>query len=248
MPERVLTVTFRQSADLLAQEAHLSRGAFFLPVADPPPEPLAQLVLRVIAPTGDVAEVLVSVVHLSATNMALALEDPPAAGAVLGPLLAAARTGGAGEGATQVVWGSPEPEAQPAPDGLLYDQIRAMTAQEKMQLALHGDRTARILLLKDQNKTLHAVLLQNPRITIDEIRYIAGYRQAHPEALVAISAHREWGQNQNVVVALARNPKTPITTAVQLLDRIAPAELRRLAKSSEVPRAVQAAARKRVTE
>ena len=131
---------------------------------------------------------------------------------------------------------------------LLFDQIKAMSSPEKMQLALHGDRTARFLLLKDVSKGVQTFLLQNPRITIDEIRYIAGYRQANPDALVSIAAHRDWGQNQGVLAALVRNPKTPTMTAVKLLDKIAATDLRRLAKSTEVPRAVQAAARKKVTE
>jgi hypothetical protein len=171
-----------------------------------------------------------------------------------------------------VFWGRPESAADPAPvdapadlfaelpeetpgaepteadEKLLYDQIKAMGPPEKMQLALHGDRTARFLLLKDVNKGVQTFLLQNPHITIDEIRYIAGYRQANPEVLVNIAAHRDWGQNQGVLAALARNPKTPTMTAVKLLDKLAPGELRRLAKSGEVPRAVQAAARKKVTE
>ena len=177
-----------------------------------------------------------------------------------------------GDGATWVFWGRTEdappsetPAAEPPPvaeelpaaeeppaaepeDALLYDRIKAMSSQEKMQLALHGDRAARLLLLKDVNKTIQTFLLQNPRITIDEIRYIAGYRQANPDVLVTIGAHREWGQNQGVLAALVRNPKTPSPTAVKLLDKIAPAELRRLAKSGEVPRAVQVAARKKVTD
>jgi hypothetical protein len=143
------------------------------------------------------------------------------------------------------------PEAQslpPAEDALLYDQIKAMGSQEKIRLALHGDRAARLILLKDVNKTIQTFLLQNPRITIDEVRYLAGYRQASPDALQAIAAHREWGQNANVVAALVRNPKTPATIAVKLLDKLAVTELRRLAKGNEVPRAVQVAARKRVAE
>lgn len=143
-----------------------------------------------------------------------------------------------------------DPAEGPAPsdEKLLYDRIRAMSSPEKMQLALHGDRTERFLLLKDVNKNVQTFLLQNARITLDEVRYIAGFRQAIPDVLVAIAAHREWSQNQGVLAALVRNPKTPPVTAVGLLDRIAPAELRRLAKSNEVPRPVQAAARKKVTE
>jgi hypothetical protein len=143
---------------------------------------------------------------------------------------------------------APPAAAAPADERLLYEQIREMTAPEKMQLALHGDRTARFLLLRDLNKNVQTFLLQNARITVEEVRTIAGYRQAIPDVLVAIATHREWSQNQGVLAALVRNPKTPPITAVALLERIAPAELRRLAKSAEVPRPVQAAARKKVTE
>lgn len=267
--ELVLTVIFQQGTELLAQERHVARGAFFLPAPEPPPEPLAELVLRVEGSGGEVVELPVRVVQISPTHVALALRDIDAARTALAPLFQGARTGPGGEGATWVFWGRPEPEAQPlldlpreaedAPEvpmepptqvdeKLLYDQIRAMSSPEKMQLALHGDRTARLLLLKDVNKNVQTFLLQNARITVDEVRYIAGYRQANPDVLVAIAAHREWSQNQGVLAALVRNPKTPSMTAVKLLDKIAPAELRRLAKSGEVPRPVQAAARKKVTE
>jgi hypothetical protein len=275
--ESILTVIFQQAAELTAQEAHVARGAFFLPAPEPVPEPLAELVLRVESPTSHVVEVPVRVVHISPTHVALALLEPGTGRVALAPLFDAAKHGPGGDGATWVFWGRPaarppseapaaeppvaeepaEPEPPPEPplqlsaepeDALLYDRIKAMSSQEKMQLALHGDRAARLLLLKDVNRTVQTFLLQNPRITIDEIRYIAGYRQANPDVLATIAAHRDWGQNANVVAALVRNPKTPAMAAVKLLDRVAPAELRRLAKGAEVPRAVQAAARKKVTE
>lgn len=271
MAESVLTVIFQQVSDFLAQEGHLARGAFFLPAPEPLPEPLAELLLRVESPTNAVVELGVRVVQISPTHVALSFLDFDAARRSLAPLFEAARSTPCGGGATWVFWGRSElpaeasaeaaldllselPEQAP-PDGptqaeekLLYDQIKAMSSPEKMQLALHGDRTARFLLLKDVSKGVQMFLLQNPRITLDEIRYIAGYRQANPEVLVHIAAHRDWGQNQGVLGALVRNPKTPTMTAVKLLDKIALTELRRLAKSAEVPRAVQAAARKKVTE
>ena len=262
--EAVLTVIFQQVSEFLSQERHLAMGAFFVPAPDPLPEPFAELVLRIEAPTNDVAEMRVRAVQISDKGVALAFADVAGARAALAPLCAAAREAGAGEGATWVFWGRPEPAEAPAvaepsvppapeapasaDEALLYDQIRAMGTQEKIRLALHGDRAARLILLKDVNKTIQTFLLQNPRITIEEVRYLAGYRQASPDALQTIAAHREWGQNANVVATLVRNPKTPATIAVKLLDKVPVTELRRLAKSAEVPRAVQAAARKRVTE
>ncbi len=272
--ESVLTVIFQQVSDFLAQEGHLARGAFFLSAPEPLPEPLAELTLRIESPTNDVAELKVLVVQISPTHVALAPRDLVAARSSLAPLFEAARATPSGDGATWVFWGRQEPLVEPpeppvespvdlfaelpgetpteepaqADEKLLYDQIKAMSSPEKMQLALHGDRTARFLLLKDVSKGVQTFLLQNPRITLDEIRYIAGYRQANPDVLVTIAGHRDWGQNQGVLAALVRNPKTPTMTAVKLLDKVAATELRRLAKSTEVPRAVQAAARKKVTE
>jgi hypothetical protein len=275
----VLTAIFRQGPDFRAQERHVARGAFFLPIPKPPPEPLAELLLRVESPSREVVELPVRVVQISSTHVSLALVDLDAARTALAPLFHAAREAPASQGAPWVFWGRPDsaaeplldlpreagtetrapppseaeslpaPEAPPPPDEkLLYDQIRAMSSPEKMQLALHGGKTERFLLLKDVNKSVQVFLLQNARITVDEVRTIAAYRQATPDVLVAIAAHRDWSQNQGVLAALVRNPKTPPVTAVSLLDKVAPAELRRLAKSAEVPRLVQAAARKRVTE
>jgi hypothetical protein len=258
--QRVLTVIFQHEPELLAQERHLGHGAFFVPVPDPPPEPLEELVLRIESSNDRFVELPVRVVQISPTHIALAPADAKAARSSLAPLIEAVRSN-PGDGATWVFWGATDSSAQPVaqepapaeatmqPDEkLLYDQIREMSSNEKMQLALKGDRNARQLLLKDVNKGIQPFLLQNPRITIDEIRYIAGYRQVNPDVLVTIAAHRDWGQNQGVLAALVRNPKTPAPTAVKLLDRLPPAELRRLAKSSEVPRAVQTAARKKVTD
>ena len=144
----------------------------------------------------------------------------------------------------------PAPPSEVAVDekqaGPLIDQIRAMNTQQRMQLAAHGDRTARLILMKDTNKTIQTFVLQNPHITLDEVRYLAGFRQATPDVLQMVAAHREWSQNAGVVAALVRNPKTPLSTAVRLLDKLAATELRRIAKSNDVPRGVQLAARKKV--
>jgi hypothetical protein len=130
----------------------------------------------------------------------------------------------------------------------LEAQLDEMSLNQKMQLAMKGDRTARSLLLKDPNKTIQSFILQNPRITLDEVKYLAGYRQANADVLNAIAAHRDWTQNPGVVSALVRNPKTPGPTAVRMMEKLPMAEIRRLAKSNDSPPAVAAAARKKVAD
>jgi hypothetical protein len=260
MAARTLAIVFGQTTDLLSQRAYLAKGALFVPAPEPPPEPFAEMTLQIEAPAGDVVELYAHAVQISPRGVALAFADLTEARAALEPLferaLEAPSREPSSDGTTRVFWTEPRAartevdrsSSSAADEALLYDQIRAMSSQEKIHLALHGDRPARMILLRDVNKTAQTFLVQNPRITIDEIRYLAGFRQANPDVLATIAGHREWGQNPGIVAALIRNPKTPSATAVKLLDKVAVAELRRLAKSNDVPRAVQAAARKRATE
>jgi hypothetical protein len=125
-------------------------------------------------------------------------------------------------------------------------EIAAMNTNQKMQLAMRGTRVARTLLLKDVNKNLQTFIIQNPRITLDEVRSIAANRQMNPDVLNTIAGNKDWGNNPNIVLALVRNPKTPQGTAAKLVDKIPLAEARRLAKANDVPRVVVSAARKRL--
>lgn len=255
-----LTVFFERSTDLVAQRGNLAQGGLFLPWVEPAPEPFAPVELVIVGPGGQVAELPARVVHIAeGAGVALAFADAPAARQAIEALLAGPARGEGGP--VRVQWGRVEGTAtapsEPAFDGelepalepesaTLYDQIRTMNHPEKVRLAMHGDRAARLILMKDPNKTLHTFLLQNPRITLDEVRFLAGYRQANPEALKMIGDSRDWSQHAAVASALVSNPKTPTQTSLKLLDRLPQSELRRLAKSEHTPRAVQLAARKRV--
>jgi hypothetical protein len=274
--DRVLAIRFDPPSALVPQQAYVDKGALFVPPPDPLPEPFAEIVVRIEAGPGRAVEVPARVVQMSPQGIALAFADLDAARAALRPLFEAVGSPAPASPSPRptVAWSpagaapasgetrDPGANAEEGSDGpggggvalpegddpLLYERLRTMSSQEKIHLALHGDRSARLLLLKDVNKTVQTFLVQNPRITLDEVRYLAGFRQANPDVLATIAAHREWGQNAGIVAALVRNPKTPSSTALKLLDRVPVGELRRLAKSGDAPRAVQVAARKRVTE
>jgi hypothetical protein len=260
MTRPVLTVIFESPRELGAQRAHLAKGALLVPEPDPPPEPFAEIVLRVEGVRGESAELDARVLHIFAgRGIAVSFDDNAAAVQKLTPMFDAAdSTETQGGRATRIAWGRPEaqaPRGAEAPDARdeasetsLQLQMAAMTAPQKIQLALKGDRTARLLLLKDLNKTLHVFLLQNPRITLDEVRFMAGYKQTSAEALETIAANPDYMRQQAIVTALVRNPRTPGPTAAKLVEKLPEAEVRRLAKSSDVPRAVQIAARKRIND
>jgi hypothetical protein len=253
MAGKTLYLRFGTPRSLLEQEAHLSHGGLFVPVPEPAPTPLDQFELCILGPLGDEAALEAQVVQIAGGGMALTFEDPARAGELLMPMLQAAREKepeSQGKGGAEVSWERPEVDDGDAEEeeaaGTLYSRIKAMSTQERMRLARHGTRPERLLLMKDLNRTIHTFLLQNPRITLDEVRHMAGNRQTGAEVLEMIAKNREWMQIPGIVQALVRNPKTATPTAIRLLDKVPVAEIRRLAKSNDVRRPISMAARKRL--
>ena len=129
----------------------------------------------------------------------------------------------------------PEPEAGEG-DGVQQNSARQLLAQlspsQKMSLALKAGRAERHHLLRDNNKALHAYVLRNPHLGLDEVQAAAKLNSLSPEALKAIGDHPEWGQNSVICAALVRNPKTPMAIALRLLPRVPLNDLRAIAKGA----------------
>ena len=137
-----------------------------------------------------------------------------------------------------------EPAPDEAPRGALTDRIKAMSVQQKMQLALSGGREERLALIRDPAKVAHVFVLKNPRIGIDEVLYAAKSPNLAPDAIKLIAEHKEWSVNAAICTALARNPKTPVPIALRLLDRVPMSELRAIAKGGARDQIVHAARKK----
>ena len=128
----------------------------------------------------------------------------------------------------------------------LQFEIQAMGVGERLKLALKGNRDARTLLLRDPNRLVQRLVLQNPRITEEEILALAKNRNIDRDLLESISRRKEWVSNYQVRLALATNPKTPLAMAVRFVPTLLPRDLRALAKSKNVPAAVCGTAKRLV--
>lgn len=127
-------------------------------------------------------------------------------------------------------------------------EIRAMSVGERLKLALRGNRDSRTLLLRDANRLVQRLVLQNPRITDEEIIALAKNRNIDSELLDGISRRKEWVSNYQVRLALTTNPKTPLAMAVRFVPTLLPRDLRLLAKSKNVPAAINGMAKRLVIE
>lgn len=125
----------------------------------------------------------------------------------------------------------------------LTQRILGMSVAEKIKLASLGNKEARGLLLRDTNKLVSLAAVESPRITESEIIALTQSRTAHEEVIRAISSNREWLKLYPVKVNLAKNPKTPMATALRLVPHLRERELREIQSSRNVPHVVQTAAR-----
>jgi hypothetical protein len=128
----------------------------------------------------------------------------------------------------------------------LAGRIRTLSVAERVKLALRGNKEARTLLARDSNSVVVRLLLENPRLTEDEVVAIANNRNADEELLRAIAMRREWTKNYQVRVGLVGNPKTPVPLALRFLALLDDRDVRRLAKSKSVPDAIVGGARRLV--
>lgn len=137
-----------------------------------------------------------------------------------------------------------EPEEGKPVNKSLYSQILDMTVGERLKLALKGNRDARSILIRDPNRLIQRFVLQNPRITDDEIVMLARNRNIDIELLRKIGEHKYWPRNYQVRLALVTNPKTPLATALHFVSTLHERDIRFLAKSKNVSATVTTQARR----
>ena len=135
--------------------------------------------------------------------------------------------------------------AQATPTDVV-SQFRPTKQAEKMQAWHTRSREMRGVIARDLDRSLHAFLLRNPGLTLEEVAAIARTPSFSPEALLAISRDERWGRNATVALSLIRNPKVPLPVAAALLDKIGREDLARIAKGQGVREAVAIAARKKL--
>ncbi len=121
----------------------------------------------------------------------------------------------------------------------LIRRIMLMTVKDRMKLAMKGDREARGILIRDSNKIVASGVINNPRITDKEVEGIAAMRTVADEVLRLIAMNRAWARNYPIIHNLARNPRTPIATAIQILPRIQTRDLQNLSQNRNVSEAVR---------
>ena len=113
-----------------------------------------------------------------------------------------------------------------------YHGDRALTLGERRSLARRPDRRLFDKLLQDPEPLVIERLLQNPRLTEDDVVRMVARRPASGAVLFAL-ARTAWLCRRRVRMSLLQNPGTPPAVAVPLIALCSKPELRTIAHSQE---------------
>ena len=123
-----------------------------------------------------------------------------------------------------------------------------MTFPQRLKAAMKGSREVRAVLIRDPNKLIASSVLSSPKVSLPEVESFARMQNVSEDVLRIIAANRAWLKSYGIVLALTKNPKTPLSMSMNLMARLTSKDLQKLAVDRNVPEALRISARKKVVQ
>ncbi|NNE66334.1 MAG: hypothetical protein HKN33_07185 [Pyrinomonadaceae bacterium] len=121
----------------------------------------------------------------------------------------------------------------------MISKIMKMNMKDRMKMAMKGDREARNILIRDPNRVISQAVIQNPKITEQEVEKIASMKTVPDDVLRQVAINRKWARNYTIMHKLAQNPRTPIGNVISIMNRLQLRDLMAMSKNRNVPDAVR---------
>lgn len=128
------------------------------------------------------------------------------------------------------------------------ERLATMTVPEKVKCATKGTREMRSILIRDPNRMVASAVLSCPKVNDAEVEAFAKMGNVSEDILRTIAMSRAWTKSYTVVLALVKNSKTPVAISMNLLQRLNPADVKKLGTDRNVAEALRVAARKKVVK
>jgi hypothetical protein len=113
-------------------------------------------------------------------------------------------------------------------------KINTMSVSERVRLALTGNKTERLVLIKDPNKMVQVAVLESPKMADDEVLIHVRNLSLSGEIIGKIANNRDWTKNYTVILALVQNPKTPINRAISFIKQLHLRDLKLLCQDRNI--------------
>lgn len=121
----------------------------------------------------------------------------------------------------------------------MINRIMKMGVKDRVKLGMKGDREARNILIRDPNRLVSSAVVNNPRITEQEVEVISSMRSISEDILRQIASNRQWSRSYKVMHSLAKNPRTPLANVMTIMSRLQLRDLIALSKNRNVSDAVR---------
>jgi hypothetical protein len=136
----------------------------------------------------------------------------------------------------------PDEEQQSA-----LQRIANLNVANRIALAMKGNREERAILIRDPNRIVTAAVLSSPKMTETEAAAIAKMQNVSEDVLRTIARNRAWLKNYAVILAVVKNPKTPVALSINLMARLGEKDLKLLSTDRNVPDALRMQARRKLS-
>lgn len=127
----------------------------------------------------------------------------------------------------------------PVPD---YGAGRELTVGERRSLARRPNRQSFEKLLNDPHPLVIRQLLQNPKLTENDVIRLVARRPLRAGVLQELSQAANWLCRQRVRMSILLNPSSPSSVAIPLLAACTRSELREIIESTGAPIVLRATA------
>ncbi len=128
----------------------------------------------------------------------------------------------------------------------LFARLSTFTIVQKIRLAWRGSKEERLFLVRDSNRLVALAVLKSPKTREGDVETIANMKSVSEDVLRYISLRKEWMRKYSILLAIARNSRTPIDASLPLVIRIHHDDQKKLAKDRNVPEPIRALARREV--
>lgn len=140
--------------------------------------------------------------------------------------------------------GTAEDPTKPPPDKVtLISKLKPMA---KIRMALLGNAFERSILIRDSNKAVCMSAIKSPRVKENEVEKYAANRSLSFEVVRYIARRRDWTKNYSIKLQLVLNPKTPMSAAMGFLNLLRQHDVKKVARSKNIPSALATAAKRRM--
>jgi hypothetical protein len=127
-------------------------------------------------------------------------------------------------------------------------ELAGMNFPQRLKCAMKGTREQRAILIRDPNKMICASVLSCPKVSTPEIESFARMQNVSEDVLRIIGSNRAWLKSYGVILALAKNPKTPLALSMGLLAKLQDRDVAKVSVDRNVPEALRISARKKVVQ